>query len=86
MDRERLYQYFGGNSVASQISNPFHASCIERIFMSMTPKLFVRPREMEFEATVYFKNGNTEGSHKITGENFGDLFEKTLAFCKSLEL
>ena len=56
---------------------------VERISLSMRHRLF-NHNEFVFEASVYFKNGSTEGTQHFEGENFEDLFRKVYNFCSTL--
>ena len=79
-----IKDYFGDCNLPTKIKDPFTASCIERISLVMSTNSFTK--EKEFDAYIKFKNGDTEGNQRIRGTDFSDLFNKTIAFCKTLRL
>lgn len=67
----------------SQIAFPFKTDFIDSININMGRGLFNR-QEISFTCHVYFKNGDTSGSHKIKGASFEDCFIQLKAFVQSL--
>ena len=65
-----------------EILNPFRMDKVTYISLVMKHRWF--SEEFRFVATITFKNGSTTGEQEIEGNDFGDLFSKVVAFCKSL--
>ena len=80
---DTVSKLFGGSFTPSIIKDPFNMKYVERISLSMRRRIFDH-NELVFEASVHFKNGNTEGTQNFTGENFEDLFRKVYNFCSTL--
>jgi hypothetical protein len=64
-------------------SDPFKSDKIESITMNISKEIF-KPYAVQFYAHISFKNGNTNGSHKITADDFPSLVQKVETFIKSL--
>ena len=84
--KEEIKQFFGYQNEyqPSLVNNPFSGENITSIGMYMSQKLFGKKGEMEFSATVHFKNGDTSGSQEIKGDNFADLYKKVANFCMNI--
>lgn len=67
----------------SQIAFPFKTDFIDSINIKMERGIF-NPQEITFTCYVYFKNGNTSGSHRIKGTSFEDCFIQLKAFVQNL--
>lgn len=72
-----------GNDLPSEIKNPFKFECIEGIHIHYGKYPF--SGKPYFDATIEFKQGNTNGSQKIEGKDLTDVFIKVMEFCKSLD-
>ena len=73
-----------GKTMPSAIKDPFKAECIETINMRCDKAMF-GDGEYNFRGYVEFKNGITEGTQRFEASNLGELYEKIVEFCKSLE-
>jgi len=65
----------------SEFNNPFRSKYVNKINISMNTVL----GELCFYGSVYFRNGNTEGSQHFDGNNLVEVFIKVRNFCLSLE-
>lgn len=84
----KLPALFGNNKkeeIQSPTLDPFALKHITRISMCMRHPLFEK-EAWAFEATIYFKNGDTSGEQNIKGTDFMDLFQKVYAFCEKLKI
>mgnify|MGYP003404738433 CR=1 FL=1 len=73
----------GNTEAITTFKDPFKKDCIRQIKFTITnyQTIFYKP----FEATVSFKNGNTDGDHKITAQSFPELVMLVEEFTKSLK-
>jgi len=62
-------------------SNPFDAGNCNSVIFNIRKSY---QDELKYEATVYFKNKDTEGKQQITSNDFISLVLKTEQFIKSL--
>jgi len=71
------------NKQVSIINDPFKKDCINEINISMDLSLF-HPHSRRFRGYVKFKNGQTEGTQRFTGDDLADVFMKVKAFVETL--
>lgn len=73
---------FSDEKTLSSLKDPFKQDLIEKIWIHIG-KTFMG--EVSIFANVEFKNGDTEGKHKIQAESFPVLCQKIQDFIDSLE-
>jgi|LakMenEpi03Aug12_release.lakeMendotaPanAssembly.Ray.scaffolds.fasta_scaffold962431_3 hypothetical protein len=67
----------------SSYSNPFKSDKVDKIEFTIGRKLFTE-NEIEYTASIRFKNGNSTGYQKIESSDFVSLVRETESFIKSL--
>jgi len=72
------------SSGLSDFKDPFNKECVREIFFFVR-KEFCGNKGIQYDSTVYFKNGNTKGEQNIKADDFVSLVKKTEDFVKSLE-
>ena len=71
----KLLEGLGHSKLPTDVKNPFGAKNIESISVCFH-KGYFHPYEWSAYGTVKFKNGNTEGEQKFSGESFDDVVVK----------
>jgi hypothetical protein len=69
-------------SKLSLATDPFKADCLDQIAIYIYPK---RTYGKPISASIEFKKGNTSGSQKFEGADFGDVIHELQTFINSLE-
>ena len=79
----RMKDILFGETLPTEVKNPFNCDCIESIHMHANKNMF--GGGFRFTGSVEFKNDNTEGTQKFKADNLGELYVKIQNFCMTLE-
>lgn len=80
-----MKKLFGGdNKEVMNFNNPFKQDNITRINFVYRRFNIFGDEVNDFHANIEFKNGNTEGTHKIEASTFSELYQKVMDFCEGI--
>ena len=71
------------DNILNTFKNPFEANKCTKINLSIRRSWWT-DYKIKYEATVSFENNNTEGTHNIEANSFGELVQKVESFLESL--
>ncbi len=74
----------GSSGIPSTFMDPFKKDKVNKIIMHIEGPRWLNDQKTTYEATVYFRNGDTSGNHDIKGTDFVDLVNKVQEFIKTL--
>ncbi len=81
-----IEQGFGNEKLPSVINDPFKKKKIVSVMVRGSEAWLSSDNgKWDFHGTVTFKNGDTQGEQKFTGENFDEVVLKIKAMINNLE-
>ena len=71
--------------VVTDFLDPFKGKHVKQIWLIIDREPFLNKKDVDFRASVQFRNGNTKGEQDITADDFPTLLHEVESFIKSLD-